>query len=44
MKKEFVEPDMEVINFGEEDIITTSNSSQEETENGGDLGDGGLED
>lgn len=42
MKKEFVEPDMEVINFGEEDIITTS--SKEETENGDDLGTGGLED
>lgn len=40
MKKFFVEPDMEVITFKKEDIITTSGI--EENENT-DIGSGGLE-
>lgn len=39
MKKEFLEPELEVIKFGMEDIITTSGDlgDTEENEDGGDL-------
>lgn len=38
MRKRFLEPEIDVIRFGEEDIITTSgNGDIEENEDGGDV-------
>lgn len=39
MKKHFTEPEIEVIKFQEEDIITTSdNSTEGDFEDGGEIG------
>ena len=40
MKKEFLEPELEVIKFGMEDIITTSGDSEDIIDGGTDDGGG----
>lgn len=40
MKKEFLEPELEVIKFGMEDIITTSGDSEDVIDEGTDEGGG----